>query len=182
MDKYTKVVLTLIAFALWANLLVSLAPAGRGLIRNANAYSVGTMPTPVVIVGVDTTGGATYGLNAAAALPVQVAASQPAPVYLTPGPNAANPMVLPVNLAQIGARSFQQGVALPVDIEGIAGTAVKSSSGLPVAALQPLAVAAKDPLQVTVVKMPPVVIPSPQSTAGGYSTSPNPGTQPPPGN
>jgi hypothetical protein len=34
MDRYTKVVLTLIAFALWANLFASFAPGGRGLIRD----------------------------------------------------------------------------------------------------------------------------------------------------
>ena len=134
MDRYTKIVLTLIAFALWANLFVSLSPPGRGLIRDANAQGI----TRVVIAGSD--------------VPLQVSTSpnaMPQPVYLTPDPrNPAATMVVPVNLAQIGSRSFQQGVVLPVDVEGIAGSAVKSSGGLPVTAAQPLAVTAKDPLPV----------------------------------
>jgi hypothetical protein len=167
MDRYTKAVLTLIAFALWANLLVSFSPPGRGLIRDASAQG---LPTRVVIVGVDM-------MNGAGSLPVTVPAASP--VYLTPGPNPTNPMVLPVNLTQVGARWVQQGAAMPVDIEGIAGTAVKSSGGLPVAlaSSQPLAVTAKDPLPVLVTKMPPA--PSQTSTAtsssGVSSSSTGPG-------
>lgn len=135
MDRYTKIVLTLIAFALWANLFVSLSPPGRGLIRDANAQQI----SRVVIAGSD--------------VPLQVITSpnaMPQPVYLTTDPrNPAATMVVPVNLAQIGSKSFQQGVVLPVDIEGIAGAAVKSSAGLPVTAAQPLAVTAKEPLAVT---------------------------------
>lgn len=134
MDRYTKIVLTLIAFALWANLFVSLSPPGRGLIRDANAQGI----TRVVVVGAE------------APIPVQPATSNPfpQPVYLTTDPRNPNPMVLPVNLAQIGSKSFQQGVVLPVDIEGIAGAAVKSSGGLPVSAAQPIAITAKEPLAV----------------------------------
>ena len=148
MDKYTKVVLTLIAFALWANLLVGMSPPGRGIIRDANAQG---LPTRVVIVGVDLINGLGSG-----SLPVTVGQATPAPVYLTPGPNPANPMVLPVNVTQVGARWVQQGAAMPVDIEGIAGAAVKSSGGLPVAvtSAQPLAITAKEPLPVIVTKLP----------------------------
>jgi hypothetical protein len=187
MDRYTKIVLTLIAFALWANLFVSLSPPG-GLVRDARAQGI----TRAVIVGVDM-----------AALPVAIAPGQAAPVYLTPGPNPTNPALVSVNLAQIGSRSFQQGVALPVDIEGIAGAAVKSSPGLPVAVAQPVSVTAKDPLpiaardplpvmardplavaskvplQVIVTKLPvsAAQVPNSQSTSG-YSNSSVP---PPPG-
>ena len=168
MDKYTKVVLTLIALALWANLAVSLTPPGRGLIRDANAQGA---PQRVTIASVE------MGY-----LPVTVAnrvllerGSYPMPVFLIADPTGANPPPgLPGNLSQIGAKTFQQGVVLPVDIEGIAGAAVKSS-GLPVAvassqpltvtatnplpvtlaSTQPVAVTAKDPLQVTVIKLPP---------------------------
>lgn len=48
MDRYTKVVLTLIAFALWAELLAGFAP-GRALVRDANAQQA----TRVVITGSD---------------------------------------------------------------------------------------------------------------------------------
>jgi len=40
MDRYTKIVLTFIAFALWANLFVSLSPSGGGLIRDAHAQGL----------------------------------------------------------------------------------------------------------------------------------------------
>lgn len=156
MDKYTKVVLTLIAFALWANLFVSLSPPGRGLISEAHAQSL----SYVVIKGIQLD--PTWGPSQV--LPVAVRPSDPAPVYLTAGPNSSNPTVIPVNLAQIGSRSMQQGVALPVDIEGIAGAAVRASGGLPVALIspQPLAITAKDPLQVVVTKLPvsPAAVPN----------------------
>ncbi len=185
MDKYTKVVLTLIAFALWANLAVSLAP--HGLIRDANAQSNPNQISRVSIVSVET--------------PLQVTLAgqlRPSAVYLTGDPTGAAPAALPVNLAQIGSKSIQQGAALPVDIEGIAGAGVKSSPGLPVALAQPVAVTAKDPLPVTardplavssktplqviVTKLPvsPAVSQSPANqsstgTTGSSSTSAPPG-------
>jgi len=135
MDRYTKIVLTFIAFALWANLFVSLSPSGGGLIRDAHAQGI----TRVMIVGAEAT--------IPVVLPTQ--GQFPQPVYLTTDPrNPSSPMVVPVNLAQIGSKTFQQGVVLPVDVEGIAGSAVKSSGGLPVTVAQPVAVTAKDPLPI----------------------------------
>jgi len=181
MDKYTKVVLTLIAFALWANLYVSVVPPGRGLISDAHAQGINY----VVIKGIQLETG--YG--SLAALPVTIAASsQPSPVYLAPGPTAtAVPMVLPVNVTQVGAKWVQQGATLPVDIEGIAGAAVKTSGGLPVAlaSAQPLAVTAKDPLPVVVTKLPvsPAAVPSATQMSPSSSTSTGyPGSSAPPGN
>jgi hypothetical protein len=170
MDKYTKVVLTLIAFALWANLFVAFAPPGRGPISEAHAQGI----SYVVIKGIQFD----PGFGSPAALPVMIAPGQPAPVYLTPGPaTGAGPMVLPVNVMQIGTKWVQQGAALPVDIEGIAGAAVKTSGGLPVAlaSTQPLPVTAKDPLQVVVTKLPPApaAIANQASTSQGSTTSTN---------
>jgi hypothetical protein len=170
MDKYTKVVLTLIAFALWANLFVSLVPPGRGLISDAHAQ--GGMAY-VVIRGIQLDAG--FGNQA---LPVAARAGDPAPVYLTAGPNPANPVVLPVNVAQVGSKWMQQGAAMPVDIEGIAGAAVKTSGGLPVAlASTPLAVTAKDPLQVVVTKLPPPPAPVPTSSTPSQMPMGGPGSQ-----
>jgi hypothetical protein len=176
MDKYTKVVLTLIAFALWANLFVSLSPPGRGLISDAHAQGLNY----VVIRGIQLD--PTLGPNQV--LPVAVRPSDPAPVYLTAGPNSSNPIVIPVNLAQIGAKWMQQGAAMPVDIEGIAGAPVKASGGLPVALTspQPLAITAKDPLQVVVTKLPvsPAAVPNqmPSQYPSGSSTTTVPGGGP----
>jgi len=50
MDRYTKIVLTLIAIGIWGNLLANY-DGGRGMIGAANAQATG-QPTKVIIVGV----------------------------------------------------------------------------------------------------------------------------------
>jgi hypothetical protein len=51
MDRYTRIVLTLIAVGIWGILLMNLADSGRGPIGVANAQ-VQAAPTKVIIVGV----------------------------------------------------------------------------------------------------------------------------------
>jgi len=148
MDKYTKVVLTLIAFALWANLFVGVAPHGA-LIRDANGQTIiGGVSSP---------------------LPVYLT---PGPA------NSTHPTVVSVNIVQLNSQPFQRGWGLPVDIEAIAAGPVKQGSGLPVdlatqvvavttkgplpvtLASLPLPVSAKDPLPVLVTKLPPPAVTS----------------------
>lgn len=79
MDRYSKIVLTLIALALWADVFAGLAP-GKALIRDANAQA---QPTATA-------------------------------VYLVAGPAGATPVVVPVNVTQVGTKWVQQGATLPV--------------------------------------------------------------------
>ena len=93
MDRYTKVVLTLIALGIWGNLLNNLSDGGRGPI--GAAYAQSTTPTRVVIVGVQTSPNEpplsvvdTYARTASqAAMRQSGAASQQSQQQMTPPPH-----------------------------------------------------------------------------------------------
>lgn len=98
MDRYTKVVLTLIALGIWGSLLMNMAESGRGPISTAFAQS--TAPTRVVIVGVQTSPNETplnvvdvYAKTASQAAMQQARSQQQqqqqmqAPPAQTPGPH-----------------------------------------------------------------------------------------------
>ncbi len=53
MDRYTRIVLTVIAAGIWGNLLTNLMDGGRGPIGVANAQAPAA-PGRVIIVGVQT--------------------------------------------------------------------------------------------------------------------------------
>jgi hypothetical protein len=60
------------------------------------------------------------------------APAQPTPVYLTYGPASAAPVVLPVNVLQIGSKSLLQGAMMPViDTTMMAAMAAQARAATP---------------------------------------------------
>jgi hypothetical protein len=173
MDRYTKVVLTLIAFALWANLILGVVRPG-GVIREANAQAMmqgcpGGYGCPVYITGYVSA----PGNNPTSGLPPITVAQASSP--------------LSVNLVGVNSHSLQDpSVTIPVtvaDITGVGGTSVRGTGAIPVnPGSKPVAVtgavSVTGDVSVIVKKLPPAAAPVPQSTS---SSSP-PSTSTLPGN
>jgi hypothetical protein len=162
MDRYTKVVLTLIAFALWTQLLVNLAHPGGGFISEAQAQQLVSLQAQVSLNGpalrVVVAGYDNDGFPKAGPVPVAFATGgQPAPVYFAP--SSAQQAAVPVNIYAVGNSPVQSGATLPVtvaDVTAAGGVNLRTSGGIPVVSGTHAMniTAASDGLPVAVKSMP----------------------------